>query len=234
MGRRQGMSVADFQPLGVLIEHRVDDVNEGLVAREEAVATGQQIALEPALALVLAEHLHHPAVGRQVVVPRKGLRHPGAVGDLEHVLPAVRVVLVGTEEPEVPGLHVELHHVPEEFPHGPRRLGGDGAGGRHLHGIVAEIGQAQVTEEQAAIGVRVGAHAAAASRGQLGQLGPEPTGVAEQLLGLVALHPLFEEAARGPGSRASRPSAPGANARSPPSACRRSPRDRSSPWGCGG
>ena len=32
---------------------------------------GQQIAFEPALAQVLAEHFHHPAVGRQMVVPRK-------------------------------------------------------------------------------------------------------------------------------------------------------------------
>ena len=234
MGRRHGNLVADFQPLGVLVEHRVDDVNEGLVAREEAVAAGQEIALQPALALVLAEHLHHPAVGRQVVVPRNRLRHPGAVGDLEHVLPAVRVALVGTEEAEVPGVHVELHHVAEEPPHDPRRLGSDGAGCGYLHGIVAEIGQAQVAEKQAAVGMWVGAHATAASRRQLGQLGPEPTGVAEQLLGLVALHPLLEDAARGPGSRASRPSAPGASASSPPFAFRRSPGDRSSPWGCGG
>ena len=97
-----GNLVAHLQPLGVLVEHRVDDVDERLVAGEEAVPAGQQIALEPALALVLAEHLHHPAVGREVVVPREGLGDPGAVGDLEHVLPAVRVVLVGAEQPEVP------------------------------------------------------------------------------------------------------------------------------------
>jgi hypothetical protein len=36
-----------------LVEHRVDDVDEGLVAVEEAVAAGQQIALEPALTLML-------------------------------------------------------------------------------------------------------------------------------------------------------------------------------------
>ena len=62
---------------------------------------GQQIALEPALALMLAEHLHDPPVGREVVIPGLGLGHPGAIGDLERVLPAVRVVLVRAEEPEV-------------------------------------------------------------------------------------------------------------------------------------
>ena len=63
---------------------------------------GQQIALEPALALMLAEHLHDPPVGRQVIVPRLGFGHPGAIGDLERVLPAVRVVLVRAEKPKVP------------------------------------------------------------------------------------------------------------------------------------
>ena len=47
----------------------------------------------------------------------------------------------------------------------------DGAGGRHLDGVVAEVGQPQVAEQQAAVGVRVGAHAAVALRGELGQLG---------------------------------------------------------------
>jgi hypothetical protein len=42
-----------LEPLRVLVEHRVDDVDEGLVAVEEAVAAGQQIALEPALTLML-------------------------------------------------------------------------------------------------------------------------------------------------------------------------------------
>jgi hypothetical protein len=32
-----------LQPLGMLIEHRVDDVNERLVTGEEAMSTGEQI-----------------------------------------------------------------------------------------------------------------------------------------------------------------------------------------------
>ena len=109
--------IAHLQPLGVLVEHRIDDVDERLVAGEEAVPAGQEIALEPALALVLAEHLHDPPVGRQMVIPGYGLRDPGTVGDLEHVLPAVRVVLVRTEQPEVPRLHVQLHHIAQEPAH---------------------------------------------------------------------------------------------------------------------
>ena len=43
----------DLQPLGMLVKHGVDDVDEGLVAIEDAVATGEQVAFEPAFALVL-------------------------------------------------------------------------------------------------------------------------------------------------------------------------------------
>ena len=81
------------------------------------MAAGEQVALEPSLALMLAEHLHHAAVRREVVIPRLGLRDPGAVGDLEHVLPAVGVVLVGAEQAEVPRLHVQLHDVAQEPAH---------------------------------------------------------------------------------------------------------------------
>ena len=44
-----------LQPLGVLVEHRVDDVDERLVAVEQPVPAGQQVALQPPLAEVLGE-----------------------------------------------------------------------------------------------------------------------------------------------------------------------------------
>src|SRR3546814_8611513 len=47
-----------LEPLGVLVEHRIDDVHERLIAVEHAVTSGEQVSLEPALALMLAEHLH--------------------------------------------------------------------------------------------------------------------------------------------------------------------------------
>ena len=136
------------------------------------MAAGQEIAFEPALALVLAEHLHHPPVGGEVVVPRIGLRDPGAIGDLERVLPAVRIVLVRTEQPEVARLHVQLHHVTQEGAHDPGGLGGDGPGGGHRDRVVPEVREPQISQEHAAIGVRVGAHAAGAHRREVGQLAP--------------------------------------------------------------
>jgi len=49
-----GQVIADRQPFGMLIEHRVDHVNEGLVGGKEAVASGQQVALEHSFHGVLA------------------------------------------------------------------------------------------------------------------------------------------------------------------------------------
>jgi hypothetical protein len=57
-----GDLLADGEPLGVLVVHGVDDVGEGLVGGEEAVAPGEHIALVPALQGVLREHLQHPPV----------------------------------------------------------------------------------------------------------------------------------------------------------------------------
>src|SRR5215469_15942131 len=61
--------VAHLQPLGVLVEHRVDDVDEGLIAREETVPASQEIPFQPSLALMLAEHFHEAPIRRQMIVP---------------------------------------------------------------------------------------------------------------------------------------------------------------------
>jgi hypothetical protein len=94
----------------VLVEHRVDDVDERLVAVEEPVPAGEQIALEPPLALVLGQDLHHAPVGRQVLVRRQRLRVPCPRRDGEHVPEPVRRRLVGPEQAEVLGIAGD--HVP--------------------------------------------------------------------------------------------------------------------------
>ncbi len=186
--------IAHLQPLGVLVEHRVDDVDERLVAGKEPVATGEQVALEPSLALMLAEHLHHPAIRSKVVIPGFDFRDPRAVGDLENVLPAVGVALVGAEQAEVLRLHVPLHHVAQEPAHLAGGFGDRRTRRRHLDRIVAEIRQAQVAQQQAAVGVRVGAHAAGASGREFGQLRPQSSAIVEQFRWPIALHPLFKNA----------------------------------------
>ena len=60
-----GQFQSHLQPLGVLAEHGVDDANEGLITIEYAVATSQQIAFQPTLTLMLAEHGVQNATGRR-------------------------------------------------------------------------------------------------------------------------------------------------------------------------
>src|SRR4029077_12515220 len=96
------------------------------------------------LALMLAQHLHDTSVGGQMIVPWLGFRDPGAIGDLERVLPAVRVVLIWTEEPEVSGLQIQFHDVAQEPAHHPRGFGRDSAGFRDLDGVFPEIWEAQL------------------------------------------------------------------------------------------
>ena len=53
-GAAPGKIVRDLEPLGVLVEHRIDDVNEGFVAGKKTVAACEQVTFEPAFALVFA------------------------------------------------------------------------------------------------------------------------------------------------------------------------------------
>ena len=90
-----------LQPFGVLVEHRVDDVDEGLVAREEPVPAGQQVAFEPALAEVFAQHLHDAAFAGEMDVIGLDPLHPDAVGHLEDGVEPVRGRLVRADDAEV-------------------------------------------------------------------------------------------------------------------------------------
>src|ERR1017187_6086970 len=122
----------------MLVEHRVHDVNERFVTVEEAVSTGEEVPLQPSLALVLGKHLHHPAVGRQVVVTRPYLGIPGPVGDLEHVLQPVRCGLVRSEEAE--GGRIGPYRVPEKLPEPSRRLVRLASWARDGDRIVTKVG----------------------------------------------------------------------------------------------
>src|SRR5437899_1742681 len=68
------------QPFDVLVDHRVDDVDERLVAGEQPVPAGQQVALQPALAGVFRQDLHDSAVRVQMFVDIQDLRLPCLAG----------------------------------------------------------------------------------------------------------------------------------------------------------
>jgi hypothetical protein len=126
-----------LQPLRVLVEHRVDDVDEGLVAVEEAVAAGQQVALQPPLAEVLGQDLHHASVRREALVGRCGLRKPGSRRDVEDVSEAVRRRLVRPEEAEV--VTVPREHVLQKGAEHPRGLAARRSWARDVDGIGTEV-----------------------------------------------------------------------------------------------
>ena len=192
--RRNGPPPRDvarrLQPLRMLVEHRVYDVDKGLIAGEKAMATGEKIPFEPALAHVLAEHFHHAAVGGDVVVALQDLLHRTPIGDLEDRVPTVRCGLIRGENPEI--VRVQLQHVPQELALYPRGLGFHGARLRHGDCVVAEVRHAQLAQQDAAVGMRIGAHASLAGRRQIRQFGKQLPGLVEQLLRLVAPHPLLK------------------------------------------
>ena len=106
----------DFQPFGVLVEHRIDDVDERLVAIEQSVPPGEQVAFQPAFALVLAEHFHHAPGGREKFVVRHGRGVPLALGRFKKGFQAVGERLVRAKDPEIPLLAVQLRHIAQETP----------------------------------------------------------------------------------------------------------------------
>src|SRR5262249_10269338 len=98
------------------------------------------------------------------------------------------------EEPEVPYFRVKLHDVSEESAHDPGGFDRNGAWGGHVDGVITEIREPQFAKKQAAIGVRIGAHAAGAAGGKLGNLGAGAAIIVEEFFGPIALHPLLEDA----------------------------------------
>ncbi len=67
----------------MLIEHGIDNVDEGFVAVEQAVAAGEEIPFEPPFALVFAEDFENAAVVGEVFVDLDHLAFPLARGDFE-------------------------------------------------------------------------------------------------------------------------------------------------------
>jgi hypothetical protein len=151
----------------VLVEHRVDDVGKGLVGVEEAVATGEQVALEPPEQRVLGEHLHHPPIARELAAVRvlgQEVGHPRLLRGLVDRLQAVGSGLVRPEDAEAG--HVVAHHVAQEVAERLRVLVADGADVRDLDRVFAEIGELEVLAQEPAVGVGVGAHPPAALGGE--------------------------------------------------------------------
>ena len=112
-----GQLVAGFQPLGVLGKHGVHNPDEGFITVEKAVASGEQITLQPAFAHVLGEHgVHYPAAVSQVLIALCQVGVPDPAGRLKHGGQTVGFALVRAEDPEVFGVCVVPDHIPDKGP----------------------------------------------------------------------------------------------------------------------
>ena len=125
-----------------------------------------------------------------IILHRLGFPLP--IGDFEDGFQAIGDRLVGTEDPEVPRILVQLDHVAKEPAEHVHVAGLDGGGRGHAHRVVAEVRHAQLAQQFPAIGVGIGTHPSVALRAQLGQFGQEPAALVEELFRLVAPHPALE------------------------------------------
>ena len=149
----------------MLVQHGVDNVDEGFVAVEEPVATGEQVSLEPSLALVLGEHLDNPSARSEMVVVGEDFGFPGTIGHFEDVLKPVRDRFVRTEYPEVCGVgNYDIAQPTAEHPGGLVQLG---SWPRNCDAIAREVGELQVHQQGTAVGMRVSTHPPVADRDEI-------------------------------------------------------------------
>src|SRR5258708_39873960 len=103
----------------MLIEHRIDDVGECLVARKKSVPAGEQVSFEPALAEVLAQDFHDAAVDAEVDVDVRYSSHPLLSAGLVDRLKTIRGGLIRTPQAEVLTAGVELRQLAPKPPQHP-------------------------------------------------------------------------------------------------------------------
>ncbi len=158
------------------------------------MAPGQQIPLKPTLTLVLAQHrIKHLALGRQEFIILYFPRVPLSIGDLEYRPQQVRECLVGTKYAEITLPLIEFGYVAQESPQHLGIVAFDGARRGHMHRVVMKVRHSEIMQQQAAIGMGVGAHPPIAFRRKLLELRDESAARIEQFLGFIALHPGLEQ-----------------------------------------
>ena len=193
---------------------------------------GQQVPLQPALAGVLGEDLHHPAVPREVLVDRQDRLLPGLPGHLEQRAEPVRLGLVRAEHPEVRGRGVAPHHVAQHPAEHPGRLRRRRSPARDRR---PRSRGSRAAPDRAAAAPPLACGVAPSRRSPSGTR-PSSSGRAARRrrkappAGRTRIH--SSSCAGAPGWSGPRPAAPGAPARCPPPAARPPRPGRSSPSGC--
>ena len=126
----------------------------------------------------------------KVFVDGKGLGHPGFAGAHFHFVDAVGGGFIGAEDAEVFAVEIGLHDGVKQVAEDARGLAVGLAGAFDFQGEIAEVGNCERLQQQAAVGVGIHAHALAAFWSDVGEIGEELSLFVEELGRLVALHPL--------------------------------------------
>ena len=168
-------------------------MDERLVAVEQAMPAGEQVTLQPPLAQVLRQHLHDPAIGRQVVVA--GLSRRSQVRSVASKTACSRLEAVssGPMTRKESGLSVRMSRT--RVAENAGRLARRTAGLVDRHGVGAEVPDLRSRSTSPPFVTRVGAHPPVAPRRQPAQILDQSAVVVEELLGAVGLQPLLQELA---------------------------------------
>ena len=184
----------------MLVEHRVDDVDEGFVAVEQAVAAGQQVAFQPAFALVLAQHFHDATGtmpgGRR---PARSIVSHCRGGGFEQGAQAVRHRLVRAEHAEVAPRHRSRGSLRAAT--GPSTRVSPAAcvpGRRNLRGVVSDSPEASaVSAASPPFACGLAPMRRVPLGGEGGDIRLQAALLVEQFLRPIAAHPRFELRAMG-------------------------------------
>ena len=119
---------------------------------------------------MFAQHgIQNASVGRKEFIVLNFPGVPLAIRGFKDCLQAIGHRLIRTEDAKIALVLIELFHVAQEFSQYARVLGIDGPRCRHAYSMGVEVRHAQITQQKAAIGVRICAHPPIACRRQFGQ-----------------------------------------------------------------
>ena len=105
-----------------------------------------------------------------MIVFGENLRDITAICNFQHILPAVGIVFVRAEEAKVFAFQIQFHYIAEKLAHRARRLDRASARVYWVHSLGPKVRHLEFAEKDAAIRMRVVAHAAVPFWWQLGQL----------------------------------------------------------------
>lgn len=155
--RRNILTPCDFstllKPLGVLVDHRIDDVYERLVGVEESVATAEDVAFKPTFDGVLRKHLHNSAIRAEIAAVFIFVEvsiDPDLLSCLVDLAKLVALSLIGTHDTE--RLLVVPHDSVEEVGKRAHAWTHSDTGLVDCEGEVTEVRQLQRSTKKTTIG----------------------------------------------------------------------------------